>query len=391
MADEQPDSEVQDLLSHTSGQGVPSSEPEGQPEASTPELPLSSSERPAGAAAAPQTTPAGQPPAWEQSPLAPLVQRLPGGLRRAVASGQMSYEEAVSRHFQGYVKNVDRVNQENRQLREQNQQAVARFERMMAKFQETLGIDLEEKPEEQPADPLRDVHGKLDQVLQLEEERRIETTVDQVQDWANRDREQVLQEHPYLPEAEGFLAERLLDKERQNAQDALTWFNATKDPRHLQGFEPAYLRAVVNGEMDEVDLIERTAVERTMDAVAVIQHRHFQGRTSIAAEVLEMAQRLGWQPGSYQAQGAQPQPAPATPSGARPQPAPARRDPALDRVRQNMAHQPQPAGGGSAGMDAAQAAQTIANMDQATFDLMMANAENPAAMLKHIQKLAAQL
>lgn len=377
------DPEVQDLLSYTSGGGqspgpeIETAEPE--PAAAQPQ-----SQQPAPATA---PTSQQQPQPWANSPLAPLAQRLPPGLQRRVAAGEMALEDAVTRHYQGYVNNVDRANAAARAAREQNAQLAGRLEKLMSRLNETLGLQVDEEQEAQQPDPLRDLSGKVDQVLQLEEERRTDVVVDQVLSYSEQDREVALAEVPNYAEAEQFVANNVIRMESQGVRRELTMWSSTRDPRYLQNIPREYLQAFVDGMIDEEELVTKVGLERAMDAVAQIQHRHFQGRTSMAQEVIGIAQRMGWTPGgSAPASGAPPPPPrPMQPTP----PAPPRQDPNLGRIRRNMTHQPAPSGSG--GIDPQEAARRVANMDTATFDQMIADSDDPKALIRHLTSLAATL
>lgn len=382
-----PDAETQDLLSHTGGGSVGTAE--------APETPEPQVELPGAAEPAPQPTPRQpiQASAWEASPLRPLIDHLPGGLKRRIAAGEITAEDAVVRHY-GSRKWSELIRTQDSvvpQLKAENQRVMDRLGAMMKKLQDTLGVQLEDEQQEPKApDPMAQLHTKMDAVLQAEEDRRIEAVVDQVQGFNTADREHVLAEHPYLPEAEAFMADQILSAERTAVLRELELFNATRDTRYLQGIDRELLRMRVNGELDDEQLIEAAAASRAQDGVAVIMQRHFDSRTSFAQETLQMAQRLGWKPGQQPAAGGYP----VNGSGGGPspvprRPAPARLDPALAKVRANMHHTPAPAN--SSGLSPEQAAQVIASMDAETFDQMMAAADDPKAMIAHIQKLGATL
>lgn len=334
--------------------------------------------RPQTEQAPPQAAPA--------SELGPLVERLPTGLKRAIAAGQLSPEAAVVRHYQGYVHNVDRANQVAQELRGQNAQALARLEKLTRHLTDTLGIAL---PEEQPApppDPVSLLTEKVDQFLSTAEEQHIDRSVDQVNDFVKADRAAVLAQEPEYDAASEFVTQHLIGFQTQQVQQALSWWGMTHDPNILRNnFRADYLQAVVDGAMTEEELVQRTAMERCIDIAAQTHQRNFTSRQSSAQELLAIARRLGWAPTR---EGGQPVAMPASGQQAPPRaPLPARRDPALDNVRRNVAHVPAPAH--SVALDHREAAHRIANLSQMEFDSMLDKSDNPDALLKEMLALVA--
>jgi hypothetical protein len=333
-------------------------------------------------AAAPAPAPAPQVTPWQGHPLAPMAERLPAGLKHLINTGQRSIEEAVVQHYgskrwSDLVQNETRSTQEIQRLQQQNQvinQRLGVLMKQWSRYADTIG--LEPLPEEQPPappDPLQELHGKVDQVLALEDDRRVEAVVEQVQTWVQDDIAQIYEVEPEYDAAQEFVSNELMSFEIGRAQEALHWWSTTKDPQYLRAFSPEYLQAVVSGQMTEEELVTKTGLERAMAVVAQIQHRHYAGRTSVAQEVLEIARKKGWQPsrdgGPAPAYGAQPVAAqqPLAPR----QPAPARPDPNLARLRTQVPYgQPAPANRAYT-PSPDEMASRIANMDQGTFDQMM--------------------
>lgn len=340
------------------------------------------------APSAPPQQPAYQAPPQQASPtsggLGPLVERLPAGLKRAIAAGQLSPEAAVVRHYQGYTANVDRANQVAKELRGQNAQALARLEALTRHLTDTLGIALPEEQPQAPPDPVSILTDKVDQFLSSAEEQQLERTIDQVDAFVASDRAAIMAEEPEYDSASEFVTQHLISFQTEQVQKELGWWGMTHDQNLLRGFNPEYLQAVVDGQMSEEELIQRTALERCINIAAETHQRNFTSRQSSARELLAIARRLGWTPTREGGQPvAHPQPQRVQPAA----PLPARRNPALDSVRRNVSHTPAPAH--SVALDPKEAARRFATMGQQEFDAMMDRSDNPEGLLKEILALVA--
>lgn len=335
------------------------------------------------------------PPAQAGAPhaLQPLLQHLPPGLRRAIASGSMTPEDAVNRHY-GNRRWSDLIatEQQARQLDERNKQILGRFEALAKHLTDTLGLELpkELQPTAAPEPPseVAQLAGKVDEFMRTVEDQRLDGMVDQVESYGLSDREAVIQQEPEFADAESFVVNQIIDQQRQEASRLLDNWNLTKDPRILERFNPEYLQRVAAGEMTGEELVELSALDRCFDLSAHLQQRHFHQRTSMAGDFLQLARKWGWKPTR---EGGTPQPAEPTNGGpaARPAPGPARRDPNLDLVRRGITHTPAPARNGAPALDHREVVARVSSMSEFEFEKMLSESDNPARLMDQLLKMVA--
>ncbi|HKV13338.1 MAG TPA: hypothetical protein VJ725_34675 [Thermoanaerobaculia bacterium] len=341
-----------------------SDEPEPQPKPAAPQLPLSNQ------------------PAIPQA-LQPLYDRLPAGWKSRIIAGTASVEQAIASHYQTYNVQVDRFRQKADGAEQRALATERKLEKLIAKFGEQLGIDLsdpdpnrvpslEEDPNAHLADKLGTIEEQLAEMRAMEEDRRLDVVVDQQEQWVQSDAARVEAEYPFYREAEAFLADRLLDKQRQFATEALMFKDYRIFPRE-------YLEAAAQGLMTGEELVERTAVERAMDVVAHLRVQHHQSGKSLAMSVLQNAVRLGFEPSILrQETGAQPvagQHQPARPT-----------NPRIQRVQNTLRN------GSSTPLPAApqaDLAQRLLTMSEEEFNRAMDEAEDPDALFRALLRARA--
>lgn len=365
-------------------------------------------QEPSPAPAAPQQVPPAQAPPgpaaapWQGHPNEALIQHLPAGLKRGIAAGQMTPEEALNRHFGGrkwnnLIQGETRYQQEIATLTQRNQAAAGRLEALFRHFGETLGLELppELQPPAPPAppDPVAQLGQKVDQVLALEEERRIDSVVDQVDQWSKGQVQEMRQAEPEFDSANQWVVDRLIETHTQQAANAAMMFGETKDQRYLQLFDPGELRLFANGEITEEELITRAGIAASMDFAARIQQQHFDQRGNVGEYILDLARRSGWRPSREG--GGQPVMAQPTPANGKPPartPAPARPDPRLDDMRRRGTWGTPAPAGTAPGRTPRDMADAFLAMDQLTFERMMgelvAAGKDPDEAFEHLMRLS---
>lgn len=363
--------------------------PGGGPDA--PEEPASGQPAPPPAPAQ-QAPPAPAPASWESHPNAELIRHLPAGLRRGIAAGHLTPEEAINRHFGGkkwndLIQGEQRYQGQIQQLTRQNQAAAARLEALFRHFGETLGLELppELQPPAPPAapDPVAQLGEKVDRVLAMEEDRRIDAVVDQVEAWSREQIATARAADPQYEEAHQYVVERLIETHTSQAAQAAMLFGQTKDQRYLAFFDPAELKLFADGQITEDELITRAGIAGAMDFAARMQQTLFQEKGDLAGYIMDLARRSGF------AATAQPVPAAAAPE--RRQPAPARPDPRLDAMRRRGTWgTPAPAGTPST-PSANEMANALLTMDAGDFEKMMgelvAAGRDPDEAFLHIMQV----
>ena len=347
----------------------------------------------------PQATPEQQQPAAQPdpatahmgglqgNPLWPVLQHLPPALMRQVQGGQLTAEQAVARHYGGKRwSNLVQTETAHRELQQQNQGLVSRFEMLVKHLTDTLGVALPEElqpKEEQPPSEVGQLGQKVDQLLETVEDQRVERVVGEVQGYVESEREAALQADPEYAAAEEFVSNRLIEFQTTQVQQAINAWSLSKDPQILaQNFTRERLEQLVNGEISEEQLVTLTALDRCFDIVAQTHTKHYREGTSYTADVLGIAQKMGWQRGQG---GGQPAAA-AQPS----RPAQPRRDPNLDAARRRGgAPVPGPARTGPAPLDARQVVERVSKMSTEDFERMLNESDDPDKTMDALLKMTA--
>lgn len=295
-------------------------------------------------------------PAWAQ----PIVAGLPAKWQTRIAGGE-DPGRAISQHYRG-------IERQAAQQRRSAEAANQKVEKMLSRLSETLGIDLADK-EEPPPEPAVAIERKVDQVLEMQQERELDYQVDQVDAYARRGEAEILREEPEYHQAVSFWTERQLGSEVQALNQALFHYNMTKNPESLHLFPQHLLRAFEDGDPripDFESLVRFSAGYRVQrmaaDAMTIAAQQG--GNASRAA--LQAARAMGWRPSLEQNgnNGHQPAPAAAAP----------RPDPRVERVRRNTVPTPRPSGGPGGPLDAKTLLDRVANMTMAEYDAMLDDA-----------------
>lgn len=355
-------------------------------------------EEPAGGAPEAPPAPAPQPPPaapaapWQGHPNEELIRHLPAGLKKGIAAGHLTPEQALNQHFGGrrwntLIQGEQRYQQQIAELNRQNQASAARLEALFRHFGDTLGLGLppELQPPAPPAppDPVAQLGQKVDRVLQMEEERRVDAVVDQVDVWSREQIEQARAADPEYDAAHQYVVDRLIETHTSQAAQAAMLFGQTKDQRYLAFFDPEELRLFASGQITEDELVTRAGLAGAMDFAARMQQQLWQEKGDLAGYIMDLARRSG-----FQGNGAQP--VPAAPPERRP-PAPARPDPRLEVIRRRGTWgTPAPAGTPSTPTPAAMAEALLA-MGTEDFEKMMAElvaaGRDPEEAFTHIMQV----
>lgn len=331
-----------------------------------------------------------QPPPPEAHALQPLLNHLPPGLRRQIAGGQMTPEEAVVRHYGGrrwndLIRRDGQASELEGKLAKHNE----RFAAIVNHLTNVLGVELpkELQPPEAPQPPseVAQLADKVDQFMSTVEDQRLDGVVDQVDRYDTEDMQAAVQEEPEYEAAKEFFVNRLIEATTGRYADDLYWFNVTKDVTYLRSFPREYLQAVVDGEMTEDEMITRAALDRCFTIAATAKTRHFQNRTSLSQEILAAARKAGWR---STREGGDPPPArTAKPNGREEPPPPPRRDPNLTRVREGMSRTPPASRRSQPAVDPVDALERVANMPNDEFAKMLDESPDPRGLLDRLLRL----